>query len=162
MQAVRDRRATRWEHHRRTRRAELTDAAIAAIRRHGAGVGMDDVAAAARTSKTAVYRHFADRNQLYVAVCERVAEVLLAQVRAAIDGAGLIFGFEAHVRPHLDSGALVRVLEDWCPPFAGYFLYYPSRRHQLPALAALAQTLRVASPGSASRARVRSVRSTHP
>lgn len=86
MQAVRDRRATRWEHHRRTRRAELTDAAIAAIRRHGAGVGMDDVAAAARTSKTAVYRHFADRNQLYVAVCERVAEVLLAQVRAAIDG----------------------------------------------------------------------------
>jgi len=48
---------------------------------------MDDVAAAARTSKTAVYRHFADRNQLYVAVCERVAEVLLGQVRAAMDGA---------------------------------------------------------------------------
>jgi len=85
--AVRDRRASRWDAHRRTRRAELTDAAITAIRAHGAGVGMDDVAAAARTSKTAVYRHFADRTQLYVAVCERVAQVLLGQVRAAMDGA---------------------------------------------------------------------------
>ncbi len=87
MNSVRDRRASRWDAHRRTRRAELTDAAIAAIRAHGAGVGMDDVAAAARTSKTAVYRHFADRTQLYVAVCERVAQVLLGQVRAAMDGA---------------------------------------------------------------------------
>jgi DNA-binding transcriptional LysR family regulator len=81
-------------------------------------------------------------------------------VRAAIDGAGLIFGFEAHVQPHLASGALVRVLEDWCPPFAGYFLYYPSRRHQPPALAALANLLRVSSSGAASRARVRSAGST--
>ena len=87
MNSVRDRRASRWDAHRRTRRAELTDAAITAIRAHGAGVGMDDVAAAARTSKTAVYRHFADRTQLYVAVCERVAQVLLGQVRAAMDGA---------------------------------------------------------------------------
>jgi AcrR family transcriptional regulator len=87
VQAVRDRRASRWDAHRRTRRAELTDATIAAIRTHGAGAGMDDVAAAARTSKAAVYRHFADRTQLYVAVCERVAEVLLGQVRAAMDGA---------------------------------------------------------------------------
>lgn len=87
MKAVPDRRASRWDAHRRTRRAELTDAAIAAIRTHGAGVGMDDVAAAAGTSKTAVYRHFADRTQLYVAVCERVAQVLLAQVRTAMDGA---------------------------------------------------------------------------
>jgi AcrR family transcriptional regulator len=84
---ARDRRTSRWDAHRRTRRAELTDAAITAIRTHGAGVGMDDVAAAARTSKTAVYRHFADRTSLYVAVCERVANVLVAQVRAAMDGA---------------------------------------------------------------------------
>jgi AcrR family transcriptional regulator len=87
VEVARDRRTSRWDAHRRTRRAELTDAAIAAIRAHGAGVGMDDVAAAARTSKTAVYRHFADRTSLYVAVCERVAQVLLAQVRAAMDGA---------------------------------------------------------------------------
>jgi AcrR family transcriptional regulator len=85
VKAARDRRATRWDDHRRTRRAELTDAAITAIRTHGAGAGMDDVAAAAHTSKTAVYRHFADRTQLYLAVCERVAQVLLAQVRAAME-----------------------------------------------------------------------------
>lgn len=87
MEAARDRRASRWDAHRRSRRTELTDAAIVAIRTHGAGVGMDDVAAAARTSKTAVYRHFADRTQVYVAVCERVAQVLLTQVQAAMDGA---------------------------------------------------------------------------
>jgi AcrR family transcriptional regulator len=87
VQVARDGRTRRWDAHRRSRRTELTDAAIAAIRRHGACVGMDDVAAQARTSKTAVYRHFADRNQLYVAVCERVAEVLLGQVRAAMDRA---------------------------------------------------------------------------
>jgi len=86
VKAARDRRASRWDAHRRSRRAELTDAAIAAIRTHGAGAGMDDVAAAAGTSKTVVYRHFADRTQLYTAVCERVAQVLLGQVRTAMDG----------------------------------------------------------------------------
>jgi DNA-binding transcriptional LysR family regulator len=44
---------------------------------------------------------------------------------------------------HIARGELVRVLEDWCPPFDGYFLYYPSRRHQSPALQALIDTLRV-------------------
>jgi AcrR family transcriptional regulator len=83
----RDRRASRWDAHRQARRAELVDAAITAIRTHGAGVGMDDVAAAAGTSKTVVYRHFVDRTQLYVAVCARVAEVLIGQVRAAMNAA---------------------------------------------------------------------------
>lgn len=64
-------------------------------------------------------------------------------IRAALDGAGLAFGFEAHVTPHLESGNLVRVLEDWCPPFAGYFLYYPSRRQQPAPLSALIQSLRI-------------------
>lgn len=64
-------------------------------------------------------------------------------IRAALDGAGLAFTLEAQVAPHLASGALVRVLEDWCPPFAGYFLYYPSRRQQPPALSALIETLRL-------------------
>ncbi len=86
MKAVRDKRTSRWDAHRRARRAELIDAAITAIRTHGAGVGMDEVAAGAGTSKTVVYRHFTDRTQLYVAVCERVAEVLVAQVRAAMAG----------------------------------------------------------------------------
>jgi hypothetical protein len=44
-------------------------------------------------------------------------------IRAAPDGVGLAFSLEAQVSAELASGALVRVLEDWCPPFAGYFLY---------------------------------------
>jgi DNA-binding transcriptional LysR family regulator len=53
-------------------------------------------------------------------------------VRAALDGAGIAFAFEAQVEEYVAQGRLVRVLEDWCPDFGGYFLYYPSRRH-LPA-----------------------------
>jgi DNA-binding transcriptional LysR family regulator len=64
-------------------------------------------------------------------------------IRAAIDGVGLAFSLEEHVAPHIASGALVRVLEDWCPPFAGFFLYYPSRRQQPAALSALIETLRL-------------------
>ena len=64
-------------------------------------------------------------------------------VGAAVDGVGLAFTAEAHVGAHLESGALVRVLEDWCPPFSGYFLYYPSRRQQPAPLSALIETLRL-------------------
>jgi DNA-binding transcriptional LysR family regulator len=41
------------------------------------------------------------------------------------------------------AAIVAAVLEDWCPPFDGYFLYYPSRRHQSPALQALVEALRV-------------------
>jgi DNA-binding transcriptional LysR family regulator len=64
-------------------------------------------------------------------------------IRAAIDGVGLAFMAEDRAAPHLASGALVRVLEDWCPPFPGFFLYYPSRRQQPAALAALIDILRL-------------------
>jgi DNA-binding transcriptional LysR family regulator len=64
-------------------------------------------------------------------------------IRAAMDGLGLTFSFEEYVAPQIASGALVRVLEDWCPPFAGYFLYHPSRRQQPAALSALIETLRL-------------------
>ena len=64
-------------------------------------------------------------------------------IRAAIDGVGLTFLMEEQAAPYLASGALVRVLEDWCEPFAGYFLYYPSRRQQPAALSALIDTLRL-------------------
>jgi DNA-binding transcriptional LysR family regulator len=63
--------------------------------------------------------------------------------RAAIDGVGLAFLAEEHAEPQVGSGALVRVLEDWCPPFPGFFLYYPSRRQQPAALAVLIETLRL-------------------
>jgi DNA-binding transcriptional LysR family regulator len=47
------------------------------------------------------------------------------------------------LRRHLASGALVRVLEDWCPPFPGFFLYYPSRKQQPAALAAVIEAFRL-------------------
>lgn len=98
-----DRRATRWDTHRQQRRVQLVDAAITAIRAHGAGLGMEHVAAAAGTSKTVVYRHFADRTQLYLAVCARIAENLAEQVRIAMDGASgpratTIAGIDAYLR----------------------------------------------------------------
>ncbi|PAQ08028.1 LysR family transcriptional regulator [Mesorhizobium temperatum] len=55
---------------------------------------------------------------------------------AAVDGAGLAFLFEDYVREALAAGKLIRVLEDWCPPFDGFFIYYPSRRQMRPALRA--------------------------
>ena len=69
---VLDGRSTRWEAHRATRRRELVTATLRAIRRHGATVGMDDIAAVAGTSKTVFYRHFTDRAGLYRAVAEAV------------------------------------------------------------------------------------------
>jgi DNA-binding transcriptional LysR family regulator len=64
-------------------------------------------------------------------------------IRAAIDGIGLAFVGEDKIAEPLASGALIRVLEDWCQPFPGFFLYYPSRRQQPAALSALINTLRL-------------------
>lgn len=64
-------------------------------------------------------------------------------VQAALDGVGLVFALEHHAAPFISAGKLVRVLEDWCPPFPGYFLYYPSRRQQPAVLSALIETLRL-------------------
>jgi DNA-binding transcriptional LysR family regulator len=63
-------------------------------------------------------------------------------LRAALDGSGIAFLPEDHVRAEMDDGRLVRVLEDWTPPFPGYHLYYPSRRQQSPAFALLVEALR--------------------
>ena len=67
-----DGRSARWDEHRVTRRAELIDAAIAAVRQHGSDVGMDQIAAAARTSKPVIYRYFTDKTDLYRAVGARI------------------------------------------------------------------------------------------
>jgi DNA-binding transcriptional LysR family regulator len=64
-------------------------------------------------------------------------------IRAATDGVGLAYMSEENAAPHLASGKLVRVLEDWCQPFPGFFLYYPSRRQQPAPLSALIDTLRM-------------------
>ena len=63
--------------------------------------------------------------------------------QAVLDGVGLAFLSEERVVPHLESGALLRVLESWCQPYPGFFLYYPSRRQQPAALSALIETLRM-------------------
>ncbi|MER8559845.1 LysR family transcriptional regulator [Mesorhizobium sp. M0074] len=62
---------------------------------------------------------------------------------AAVDGAGLAFVFEDYVRDALAAGKLVRVLEDWCPRFDGFFVYYPSRRQMRPALRAFVDFFKV-------------------
>jgi DNA-binding transcriptional LysR family regulator len=64
------------------------------------------------------------------------------RMNAVLAGLGLAYLPEDQVGKHLDSGRLVRVLEDWCPPFTGYHLYYPSRRQMTPAFALLVDALR--------------------
>src|SRR5438309_7246002 len=63
-------------------------------------------------------------------------------LNAALAGFGLAYVPEDVAQPHLVQGGLKRVLEDWCPPFPGYHLYYPSRRHSSPAFALLVDVLR--------------------
>lgn len=63
-------------------------------------------------------------------------------VDAAVAGFGLACVPEDYVAARTAKGTLVRVLEDWCPPFSGYHLYYPSRRQQSPAFPLLVEALR--------------------
>ncbi|MBY5350321.1 LysR family transcriptional regulator [Rhizobium leguminosarum] len=64
------------------------------------------------------------------------------RLNAVLAGMGLAYMPEDLVEAHLADGRLVRVLEDWCPPFSGYHLYYPSRRHTSPAFALVVDALR--------------------
>jgi len=63
-------------------------------------------------------------------------------IRAVLDGVGIGTSMEATLAEMIAQGRLVQVLRDWCPTFPGYFLYYPSRRNQPAALAALIAALR--------------------
>jgi DNA-binding transcriptional LysR family regulator len=67
-------------------------------------------------------------------------------VRAAVDGLGIAYTFEARAEPFLRSGQLIRVLEDWSPPLEGFFLYYPGRRQVPAALRALIDMIRAPGP----------------
>ena len=62
--------------------------------------------------------------------------------RLAIAGLGITLAFEGHVRDAIDRRALVRVLDKFCEPFPGYYLYYPQRRHASRALRAMIDYLR--------------------
>lgn len=64
------------------------------------------------------------------------------RLNSALDGLGIAYVPEDQALPYIAEGRLVRVLEDWCPSFPGYHLYYPSRRRSSPALAVLADALR--------------------
>ncbi|ADH89333.1 transcriptional regulator, LysR family [Ancylobacter novellus DSM 506] len=63
-------------------------------------------------------------------------------IKLALAGAGITCGLEESFRPFLDSGRLVAVLEAFCPPFAGFYLYYPNRRNMAPKLRALVEHVR--------------------
>lgn len=67
---------------------------------------------------------------------------LRQRLDAALTGLGLAYLPEDVARPYLTEGRLKRVLEDWCPPFPGYHLYYPSRRQSSPAFKVLVDALR--------------------
>jgi DNA-binding transcriptional LysR family regulator len=63
-------------------------------------------------------------------------------IAAALDGAGLACVTEATITDHLAAGRLMRVLDDWCPEFPGWQLYYSTNRHMAPALKALVAFLK--------------------
>jgi DNA-binding transcriptional LysR family regulator len=64
------------------------------------------------------------------------------RLNAALAGHGLAYVLEDQARPYIAEGRLIRVLADWCPPFSGYHIYYPSRRQPTLAFALLLDALR--------------------
>lgn len=64
---------------------------------------------------------------------------------AALEGYGLAYAPEDVVQPYIDNGRLIAVLEDWSPVLPGYHLYYPSRKHSLPAFQLILEALRLPS-----------------
>lgn len=64
-------------------------------------------------------------------------------VDAALAGLGIALLPEDEFTPHIEEGRLVRVLEDWCAPFPGYYLYYASRRQPSPAFSLVLNALRM-------------------
>lgn len=63
-------------------------------------------------------------------------------VNAVLEGIGIGTALETQLLPLIKKHRLVQVLEDWCPTFPGFFLYYASRRNQSATMAALIQSLR--------------------
>jgi DNA-binding transcriptional LysR family regulator len=105
-----------------------------------------------RHGSAGVYRWEFDKGRRSLTVAVQgplIVDDVELLIQAAVDGVGLAFTDERRVAPHLASGALVRVLEDWCPPFPGFFLYYPSQRQLPAALSALIDALRVRPSGEA-------------
>ena len=64
------------------------------------------------------------------------------RLRATLSGAGIAYLPQDIAAPYVAKGKLIQVLEEWCAPYSGYHLYYPSRRHPTPAFTALLEALR--------------------
>jgi DNA-binding transcriptional LysR family regulator len=64
------------------------------------------------------------------------------QINAALAGLGLVYAPEGMLQPHIAKGRLRRVLDDWCQPYPGYHLFYPSRRHSSAAFSLVVDALR--------------------
>jgi DNA-binding transcriptional LysR family regulator len=64
-------------------------------------------------------------------------------LQPCLDGAGLAYLFDQRIADFIADGRLIRVLEDWCPPFDGFYIYYPTRRQMRPALRAFIDFFRV-------------------
>lgn len=95
--------------------------------------------------KVPPYRwEFAEKGKEFsVAVAPEITTNDMAlMTKLAVAGAGITFGMEESFRPWIERGELVPVLEDYCPRFAGFYLYYPSRRNVAPKLRALIDHLR--------------------
>ena len=84
MKPLVDGRDTRWVEHRRLRRVELVESTLRAIRRQGATVSLDEIAAEAGTSKPVIYRHFGDRPGLYRAGVEKTAQFILDDLQTLV------------------------------------------------------------------------------
>ena len=94
--------------------------------------------------------------EIVVAVRARVLSTDSAvNIRLAREGLGLAIVYEHQVREEIGRGELVPVLEKFCEPFPGYYLFYPQRRHASPALRALIDHLRDSRRTSRGRKRVR-------
>lgn len=84
-----------------------------------------------------------DGHELRVRVEGRlVFNNIALRVNAALEGLGLTYLPEDVVQPHIADGRLIRVLDDWCLPFSGYHLYYPSRKQPSAAFILLVNALR--------------------
>ncbi|WP_344246877.1 TetR/AcrR family transcriptional regulator [Isoptericola hypogeus] len=85
--SAQDGRSTRWDDHRAARRAQLVNAARKAVHRSGPGVSMDEIASAAGTSKSIVYRYFDDKAGLRLAVAAHVVATMHDALREAAEAA---------------------------------------------------------------------------
>ncbi|RNL78705.1 TetR/AcrR family transcriptional regulator [Nocardioides marmorisolisilvae] len=102
-----DGRSTRWDDHRESRRAELVAAAVDAIDTHGSGASIAEIAQSAGVSKPVLYRYFSDKDDLYRAVGQWGAEMVVEQLLPALTSTGSM-----RERIYAGCDAYLEVLEE--------------------------------------------------